>query len=80
MGLCTTQKEDNSVSSTLVSPASKGRREVPDVEGLVWHKHVILGAPGVRSVIIDSNDMANVEMYKIPKWLKLLTPLPTLIK
>ena len=31
------------------SPAAKGRREVLAVEGLVQHKHVTLGAPGVNS-------------------------------
>ena len=38
---------------------SKGRHEVPAVEGLVQHKHVALGAPGVGSVtLLQDHDYA----------------------
>ena len=51
----------------LLPPAAKGRREVLAVEGLVRHKHVTLGAPGVRSdTLIQYHDcVPHMAVYKV---------------
>ena len=36
----------------LLPPAEKGHCKVPAIEGLVQHKHVALGAPGLRLVTL----------------------------
>ena len=45
----------------------KGRREVPAVGGLVRHKHVTIGTPGVRLVTLlqDHNYILRVAVRKV---------------
>ena len=66
----------------LLPPAAKYRCEVTDVEGLVQHKHVTLGEPGLRSVTLfqDHYCVPHVAVRKVnlgvgPIWIPTQTPL-----